>query len=146
MSIKSSWLMVLFTSTLSLLTFCLLLCWLLTGVLKPPTVRAALSISPCSSVFLPHVFCCCIVGSIHIAFVQFLSCVWLFEPQGLQQARLPCPPLSPRVCSNLCPLNQWFRLVLCCLLLVLLCLSQHQVLLQWIGSLHQLAQVLELQL
>jgi len=28
-------------------------------------------------------------------------------PQGLQQARLPCPSLSPRVCSNSCPLSQW---------------------------------------
>ena len=26
---------------------------------------------------------------------------------GLQQARLPCPSLSPRVCSNSCPLSQW---------------------------------------
>ena len=28
-------------------------------------------------------------------------------PRGLQHARLPCPPLSPRVCSNPSPLNQW---------------------------------------
>ena len=28
-------------------------------------------------------------------------------PRGLQQARLPCPSPSPRVCSNTCPLNQW---------------------------------------
>ena len=26
-------------------------------------------------------------------------------PHGLQQARLPCSSLSPRVCSNSCPLN-----------------------------------------
>ena len=26
---------------------------------------------------------------------------------GLQCARLPCPSLSPRVCSNSCPLSQW---------------------------------------
>ena len=26
---------------------------------------------------------------------------------GLQHARLPCPPLSPEVCSNSCPLSQW---------------------------------------
>ena len=26
---------------------------------------------------------------------------------GLQHARLPCPPLSPRVCSNSYPLSQW---------------------------------------
>ena len=29
------------------------------------------------------------------------------QPHGLQHARLPCPSLSPRVCSNSCPLNQW---------------------------------------
>ena len=29
------------------------------------------------------------------------------RPHGLQQARLPCPSLSPRICSNSCPLSQW---------------------------------------
>ena len=29
------------------------------------------------------------------------------QPHGLQHARLPCPSLSPRVCSNSCALNQW---------------------------------------
>ena len=29
------------------------------------------------------------------------------QPQGLQHARVPCPPLSPGVCSNLCPLSLW---------------------------------------
>ena len=28
-------------------------------------------------------------------------------PCELQQARLPCPSLSPAACSNLCPLSQW---------------------------------------
>ena len=28
-------------------------------------------------------------------------------PHGLQQTRLPCPSLSPRVCSNSGPLSQW---------------------------------------
>ena len=28
-------------------------------------------------------------------------------PQGLQHTRLPCPSLSPIVCSNSCPLSQW---------------------------------------
>ena len=27
------------------------------------------------------------------------------QPHGLQHARLPCPSLSPRVCSNSCPLR-----------------------------------------
>ena len=26
---------------------------------------------------------------------------------GLQHARLPCPSLSPRICSNSCPFSQW---------------------------------------
>ena len=30
--------------------------------------------------------------------------LWL---HGLQHARLPCPSLSPRVCSNSCPLSRW---------------------------------------
>ena len=28
-------------------------------------------------------------------------------PRKLQQARLPCPPLTPRVCKNSCPLSRW---------------------------------------
>ena len=35
---------------------------------------------------------------------------------GLQHARLLCSPLSPRGCSNLCPLSQWYYplpLILC---------------------------------
>ena len=28
-------------------------------------------------------------------------------PHGLQQAKLPCPSLSPWICSNSCPLSQW---------------------------------------
>ena len=34
-------------------------------------------------------------------------------PRGLQQAWLPCPSPSPRVCSNSCPLGQWYHLILC---------------------------------
>ena len=32
--------------------------------------------------------------------------LWL---HGLQHARLPCPSLSPRVCSNSCQLHRWCR-------------------------------------
>ena len=28
-------------------------------------------------------------------------------PHKLQHSRLPCPSLSPRVCSNSCPFSQW---------------------------------------
>ena len=31
-------------------------------------------------------------------------CLW---PHGLQHTRLPCPSLSPGVCSDSCPLNRW---------------------------------------
>ena len=29
------------------------------------------------------------------------------KPHGLQQARLPCPSLTSRLCSNSCPLSRW---------------------------------------
>ena len=35
-----------------------------------------------------------------------------FQPHGLQHYRLLCPSLSPRVCSNLCPLSQWCYLTI----------------------------------
>ena len=38
--------------------------------------------------------------------VQLLCCVTL-RPHGLLRATLPCPSLSPRACSNLCPLRWW---------------------------------------
>ena len=51
------------------------------------------------------------IGPLHFHMnfvVQSLGCVsnslWLHE---LQHTRLPCPSLSPRICSNLCPLNGW---------------------------------------
>ena len=51
--------------------------------------------------------------------VQSLSHVRLCDPHGLQQLRLPCPSLSPRVCSNSCPLLPSYHLILCHLLLLL---------------------------
>jgi len=35
------------------------------------------------------------------------SCLTLCDPHEMKHTRLPCPSLSPRVCSDLCPLNQW---------------------------------------
>ena len=35
----------------------------------------------------------------------------------MQHARFPCPPITPRVCSNSCPLSQW------CYLTILSCLQ-----------------------
>ena len=39
------------------------------------------------------------------------SCPTLW-PHGLQHTRLLCPPLSSRVCSNLCPLSRWCYLTI----------------------------------
>ena len=41
-----------------------------------------------------------------VVVVQSLSRVSL-KPHELQHTRLPCPSLSPRACSNSCPLSQW---------------------------------------
>ena len=77
------------------------------------------------------------------------SCPTFWDPHGLQHTRLPCPSLSPRVCSNSCPLSQWciqpsHPLLSPCP--PALNLSQHQGLFQWVGSSQQVAKVLELQL
>ena len=42
-------------------------------------------------------YCCCSVAQ------WFLT----LRPHELQHTRLPCPSLSPRVCSNSCPLSGW---------------------------------------
>ena len=39
--------------------------------------------------------------------VQSLSGVWLWDPHGLEAARLSCPLPTPRACSNSCPLSWW---------------------------------------
>ena len=42
-----------------------------------------------------------------IVVFQSLSHVWLLWPHRLQHTRLRCPSLSPRVCTNSCPLSRW---------------------------------------
>ena len=69
-------------------------------------------------------------------------------PHGLHYARLLCPPLTPWVCSNSCPLSQWCYLTISSSVTPSPFadnLSQHQGLFQWVGSSHQVAKVLELQ-
>ena len=41
-----------------------------------------------------------------VVIVQSLSHVWLFATPWLQHVRPPCPSVSPRVCSNPCPLSR----------------------------------------
>ena len=89
--------------------------------------------------FLYLRFCCCSVTR---------SCPTLW-PHWLQLARLPCPSLSPGVCSNSYPLSRdaiqpshplWSPSP------PALNLSWHQGLFQWVNSLHQVAKILEFQL
>ena len=70
--------------------------------------------------------CCPVVGglvrSMHFLCCpcSLLTCVQLFVTHGLWHARLPCPSPSLGVCSNPCPLGQWWsnHLILCCSLLL----------------------------
>ena len=77
------------------------------------------------------------------------SSLW---PHGLQHHRLLCPSISPDVCSNSCPLSWWSYLTSSSsshsshpTSTFAFKLSEHQSLLQWVVSLHQVAKVLELQ-
>ena len=58
-------------------------------------------------------------------------------PHGLQHTSLLYPSLSPGVCSDLCPLSQWYDLTIsssATLFSFAFSLSQHQGLFQWVGS------------
>ena len=45
-----------------------------------------------------------ILGLLFFSYLVMSNSLW---PQGLQHARSPCPSLSPRACSNSCPVSQW---------------------------------------
>ena len=78
-----------------------------------------------------------------------LSSSLVDRPHGLQHSRLPCPSLSPRICSDSCPLSWWCHPTISSSVTptpTVLSLSLHQDLFEWVGSLHQIARVLELQL
>ena len=72
------------------------------------------------------------------------------RPHGQQHARPPCPSQTPGACSNSCPLSWWCHPTISSSVIPFsspaLSLSQHQGLFQWVGSLHQVAKVLEFQL
>ena len=44
------------------------------------------------------------IAVLHCSVTQSCPTLW---PHGLQHAKLPCPSLSPGVCSNSCPLSRW---------------------------------------
>ena len=68
---------------------------------------------------------------------------------GLQHAKLPCPSLSPRVCSNSHPLSWWCNLTIASSATPFsFCLQSFPASgsFQWVSSLHLVAKVLEFQL
>jgi len=60
----------------------------------------------CHSLVRAAVGCWFLIHQHRHIVVQLLGHVWLFVTPRLQRARLLCPPLSPGVCSNPCPLTQ----------------------------------------
>ena len=63
------------------------------------------------------------------------------QPHGLQHARLPWPSPTPGACSNSCPLNRWCHPTISSSVVPFpsaFNLSQHQGLLKWVSSLHQI--------
>ena len=74
-------------------------------------------------------------GDLAAAATKFVSdSLW---PHLLQHARLFCPLLSPRICSNSCPLSRWCYLTISSSathFFFAFSLSQHQGLFQWVDS------------
>ena len=60
-------------------------------------------------IFCKMYLCLNIVFNKKSSSVQFSCSIVseLLQPYELQHARLPCPSLSPRACSNSCPLSWW---------------------------------------
>ena len=81
--------------------------------------------------------------------VLLLSCIQLYDPMDYRtHARLLCPPLSPRVCSNSCPLSWWCYLTISSSATPFSSCSRSfptSVFSQWVSFVHQVAKVLELQ-
>ena len=78
---------------------------------------------------------CHLIDSYNYVVQSLKSCLTL-QPHGLQHTRILCSPLSPRFCSNSCPLNWW------CYLTISTSdapfpfaynLSQHKSLFQWVA-------------
>ena len=80
--------------------------------------------------------------------IQSLSCVLFFVTHRLQHTRLPWPSPSPQVDSKSRPFSWWCHLTISSSVTPFSsCLQSFSASgsFQWIGSLHQLAKVLELQ-
>ena len=71
------------------------------------------------------------------------------QPHELQHTRPPCPSQTPGVYSNSCPSSLWCHPAISSTVVLFSSApnpSQHQGLLQWVNSSHEVAKVLEFQL
>ena len=85
-------------------------------------------------------YCCCSLTNL---------CLHSLQPHGLQPAKLPCPSLSPRVCSDSCPSSHWCHpTILSSVVPFSSCLQSFLAsrFFQWVSSSHQVAKGLEFQL
>ena len=83
-------------------------------------------------------------GNNNATWVQFSRSVMFhsLQPYGLQHSRFPCPSPTPGACSNSCPSSRWCHFTISSSVIPfssVLPSVQHQGLLQWAGSLHQVA-------
>ena len=69
------------------------------------------------------------------------------RPHELWDARLPCPSLTTRECSNSCPSSQWCHPTISSSVIPFSCPNsfQHHSVFQWVNSSHEVAKVLEFQ-
>ena len=84
----------------------------------------------------------------NVVLVRLLNHVQLFVTPGLQHTRLLCPPLPPAVWSDSCPLSQWHYPNISSSVALFSCPQSFpaQGHFQGVGSLHQVVNILELQL
>ena len=77
---------------------------------EPRYLDAGTQMPPAPILFFPNQgFNLVTLGSLTFCLLSFNSKVMSdsLQPHGLQHTRLPCPALSPGVCSTSCPLSQW---------------------------------------
>ena len=128
-----------YTSGSSGFTYCWSLAW---WILSINWLACEMSANVHLSVVRGATECCPVLLCIHhCCYSVTKSCDSKESPHRIHYARFPCPSLSPRVCSNSCPMMPSNHLILCLLSPPVFNLSQHQDLFQWVSSLHQMAHI-----
>ena len=53
--------------------------------------------------------CICVCVCVFNIYISSCSVAYSLPPHGQQHTRIPCPLLSPGLCSNSCPLSWWYH-------------------------------------